>query len=118
MNRLVGQLKDGEIVHQYGIGNLAGRGDFVFYKELTIDNSKYTKISRRDFAAAVDSDGIRHILKSNEGTVYRNIVWLSERDDNRAKELLLSQIERKIDIAKHEIELMESRRILINNFFE
>jgi hypothetical protein len=64
-----------------------------------------------------DDNKIRRVIKMGEGVVYRNSVWLSEENDEAAKEILINFFKRKIEILEHEIGTYKSRIDLINNFF-
>jgi len=60
---------------------------------------------------------VRRIIKMNEGIVYRNAVWLTEENDEAAKDILINHFNRKLEILENEITVNQSRLILINDFF-
>jgi hypothetical protein len=59
---------------------------------------------------------IRRVVKMGEGVVYRNSIWLTEENDELAKNILANYFERKIEILEHEIQLFHDRIHLINDF--
>lgn len=118
MTKRIEELKNGDIVYQYGIATFPDR-EFIFQKKLIIDNSETSiKMLHRDFASAKESNGVRHIIKGNEGVIYRNAVWFTERDDKKAKQLLLEYLNKKINIAQHTIDLYCARIAQVETFFE
>lgn len=114
-------LKTGDIIYQYGIGNLPDRGDFVFKRKLEIDNS-YMVTKRNDHAIGFEyfsnEQKLRHTIKSNEGKMYRNTFWLSEEDDKLAKEIMVKYLNRNIEIALHQIKTNRNRISMVSKFFK
>lgn len=120
MGKRIEELKNGEAIHYYGIATFPDR-EFLFYKELTVDNNESTlKFSSRDFATAYETNSprVRHIIKGNESIIYRNTLWLTKRDDEQAKKLILEYLNRKIQVAQHTIDLYEARIAQTETFFE
>ena len=116
----IAELQNGEIIYQYGIGTFPDR-EFIFMRELRIDNTESNlKLRHRDFTAAVDvkHPALRYVLKGNEAVVFRNALWLCERDDEKAERILLEYLNRKINMAQHTIDLYEARIAQVETFFE
>ena len=98
MHKLLQDLSIGDEIYLYGF-KLLGDRDVFIKKKLNI-----TKVSKNFGTATGYCNGVRYIIKSNERSVYRNMVWIFEEDDKLAKELLINFYNRKIEILEHDIE--------------
>lgn len=60
---------------------------------------------------------IRHVVKSNEGVVFRNSFWLSKKDDDLAESIMISYLKRKINIFENDIKLYRKRIHMVYDYF-
>ena len=111
----ISDIKEGDIIYQYGIGNLPDKGDFAFKRTLTVYKSKFAIVGLEDFG---DGMVCRHIIKANEGKVFRNIVWLTEEDDEKAYEILTNAYNRRIEALTNQIDVLENRKGILDDFFK
>lgn len=103
-------LKVGDTVYLYGLVCLADKSEVFIHREVNI-----VKVTPRfNLVTGETASGIKHVIKANEGTVYRNLLWLTEDDLPKAKLILIENYNRKIDIAKHDIALLQDRIELIS----
>ncbi len=110
------ELNVGDIIYLYGIASLSN-GEFVIDKELEITNiNKHFKlVTGRETQSTISAN---HIIKANEGTVYRNLVWLTENNKELAMKLLTDFFDRKIEIAQNSINGFENKKHLLEKHFK
>lgn len=107
------EMKLGQKVYVYQLITFPDRE--VFKKcEATI-NINSTIVTR--YLVAVGKEIGRYQLRSDEGIVYRNALWLSEENDDYAKRAFRAAYEEKLKVFRSSIDLYEKRIDLINVFF-
>lgn len=115
--KLLNELKVDDIIFIYSIVSFPDEEVFVKSKVKV-----YKAITQYNSVSAYENfdkpNKIRRVVKMNEGVVYRNSIWLSEENDSLAKDILTKFFKRKIEILNHDIELINTRINLLNNFFD
>jgi hypothetical protein len=112
------ELKVDDIIFIYSIASFTDKEVVIKTKARVYKvTPQYNSASTYENFENPDIPNIRRVIKMGEGVVYRNSVWLSEENDEAAKEILINFFKRKIEILEHEIGTYKSRIDLINNFF-
>lgn len=111
-------LKEGETIYKYGVNN-TNSGEFVYKTKLTV---QYPRIlGTKYFIRGVEDLGgdakYIHRIDCDEGIVYRNSVWLAEENDEEAENLLLNEMNNKIQKAYHNIDVYKRHINMIQEFF-
>ena len=112
------ELKVDDIVFIYSIASFPDKEVVIKTKVRVYKvTPQYNSASTYENFEKPDIPNVRRVIKMGEGVVYRNSIWLSEENDEVAKEILINFFKRKIEILEHEIDMYKSRINLINNFF-
>jgi len=112
------ELKVDDVIFVYSILSFPNKEEVMVKTKVKVYKvtPQYNSASTYENFEKPNGNKIRRVVKMGEGVVYRNSIWLTEENDELAKDILTNYFERKIEILEHEIQLFHDRIHLINNF--
>ena len=112
------ELKIDDVIFVYSILSFPNKEEVMVKTKVKVYKvtPQYNSASTYENFEKPNGNKIRRVVKMNEGNVYRNSIWLTEENDELAKDILVNYFKRKIEILDHEIQLFQSRINLVNNF--
>jgi hypothetical protein len=112
------ELKVDDVIFVYSILSFPNKEEVMVKTKVKVYKvtPQYNSASTYENFENPNGNTIRRVIKMNEGNVYRNSIWLTEENDELAKDILVNHFKRKIEIMEHEIQLFHNRIDLVNNF--
>lgn len=112
------ELKVDDVIFIYSILLFPNKEDVMVKTKVKVYKvtPQYNSASTYENFEKPNGNKIRRVVKMGEGVVYRNSIWLTEENDELAKDILANYFERKIEILEHEIQLFHDRIHLIDDF--